>query len=243
MRDPGRFSSLSGLLALFLGACVGPALRAQEPSVPEANGNLVLIASYPASGFTMESSSAVWSYDSAWYRFSTTSSNPCFVAPVQLPSGVRIRAVAIEGCDTSPGHDVMAFLSSCPIGLSCSQVTFAESSGQPGCHNFGGGPTVDVTVDNENSSYLLRVCNFSGDDTTTFRTVKLLYQAQLSPAPATATFADVPTTHLYFRAIEALAASGITSGCGGGNFCPSQAVTRGEIAKFLTVALGLSWSP
>jgi hypothetical protein len=94
-----------------------------------------------------------------------------------------------------------------------------------------------------NHSYFLQVCNNSLDSTTKFRTVKVVYALQLSPAPATATFADVPTTHLYFRAIEALAASGITSGCGGGNFCPSQAVTRGEIAKFLTVALGLSWSP
>jgi S-layer family protein len=54
--------------------------------------------------------------------------------------------------------------------------------------------------------------------------------------------ADVPTSHLYLRAIEALAASGITGGCGDGNFCPSQAVTRGELAKFLAVALGLHWT-
>jgi len=57
----------------------------------------------------------------------------------------------------------------------------------------------------------------------------------------TPTFADVPATNLYFRAIEALAASGITSGCGGGNFCPDQPVSRGELAKFLANALGLHW--
>jgi hypothetical protein len=100
-----------------------------------------------------------------------------------------------------------------------------------------------VDVNNMNHSYFLQVCNNSSDSTTKFRTVKVVYALQLSPAPATATFSDVPTTHLYFRAIEALARSGITSGCGGGNFCPDQAVTRGELAKFLAVALGLSWSP
>ena len=51
----------------------------------------------------------------------------------------------------------------------------------------------------------------------------------------------MPTSYIYFRAIEALAASGITGGCGNGNFCPSQPVTRGEIAKFLANALGLYW--
>jgi len=53
--------------------------------------------------------------------------------------------------------------------------------------------------------------------------------------------ADVPTTHRCFRAIEALAASGITTGCGSGNFCPNQNVTRGELAKFPANALGLYW--
>jgi hypothetical protein len=53
------------------------------------------------------------------------------------------------------------------------------------------------------------------------------------------TFGDVPTNYAYFRAIEALAASGITGGCGSGNFCPNQNVTRGEMAAFLARALGL----
>jgi len=49
----------------------------------------------------------------------------------------------------------------------------------------------------------------------------------------------VPKNHPYFRAIEALASSGITGGCGAGNFCPNQNVTRGEMAAFLARALGL----
>jgi hypothetical protein len=69
----------------------------------------------------------------------------------------------------------------------------------------------------------------------------LEYKLQLSPAPGTATFGDVPTSFPYFRTIEALAASGIASGCGSGNFCPNQYVTRGEMSKFLANALGLYW--
>jgi hypothetical protein len=70
-------------------------------------------------------------------------------------------------------------------------------------------------------------------------TVTVRYRLQVSPAPATATFADVPTGHLFFQYIEALAASGITGGCGGGNYCPDNPVTRGQMAVFVAKALGL----
>jgi hypothetical protein len=42
---------------------------------------------------------------------------------------------------------------------------------------------------------------------------------------------------LHEAAINAIAAAGITQGCGGGKFCPSQLVTRGEMAGFLNLAL------
>jgi hypothetical protein len=65
------------------------------------------------------------------------------------------------------------------------------------------------------------------------------WNRQVSPAPATATFSDVPTSHPYFRFVEALVDSGISSGCGGGLYCVNNPVTRGEMAVFLAVALGL----
>lgn len=45
--------------------------------------------------------------------------------------------------------------------------------------------------------------------------------------------------HMFEGAIESLAAAGITTGCGGTRFCPDQAVTRGQMAAFLTRALRL----
>ncbi|PKN93168.1 MAG: hypothetical protein CVU44_12125 [Chloroflexi bacterium HGW-Chloroflexi-6] len=55
-----------------------------------------------------------------------------------------------------------------------------------------------------------------------------------TPPAATGTvFGDVPTTHPYAAWIEALADEGITSGCGGGNYCPDINVTRGQMAVFL----------
>jgi CSLREA domain-containing protein len=46
-------------------------------------------------------------------------------------------------------------------------------------------------------------------------------------------FHDVPADHWAFSHIETLAASGITSGCGGGNYCPNAPVTRAQMAVFL----------
>ena len=40
--------------------------------------------------------------------------------------------------------------------------------------------------------------------------------------------------------IEALYAAGITSGCAASRFCPSEAVTRGQMATFLAWALSLA---
>jgi hypothetical protein len=71
--------------------------------------------------------------------------------------------------------------------------------------------------------------------------VDIVWQRQVGPAPGTASFADVPISHAFFRAIEALASSGITQGCGGGNFCPNGNVTRGEMAALLARSLGLHW--
>ncbi|MCL4275779.1 MAG: SBBP repeat-containing protein [Anaerolineales bacterium] len=46
-------------------------------------------------------------------------------------------------------------------------------------------------------------------------------------------FNDVPTTHSAAAWIKQLAAEGITGGCGNGNYCPNQAVTRAQMAIFL----------
>jgi len=74
-----------------------------------------------------------------------------------------------------------------------------------------------------------------------FGWVEVWWHRTISPPPGTATFADVPTTHPFFQFIEAIYAAGITAGCGGGNFCPDQPITRKQEAVFLAKALGLHW--
>jgi hypothetical protein len=44
--------------------------------------------------------------------------------------------------------------------------------------------------------------------------------------------------------VSALAAEGITGGCGGGNYCPGNAVTRAQMAIFLLkTLLGSGYTP
>jgi len=56
------------------------------------------------------------------------------------------------------------------------------------------------------------------------------------PPACTGTFADVPCPSTFANWIEALAAEGITGGCGGGNFCPASPVRRDQMAVFLLKA-------
>jgi len=64
------------------------------------------------------------------------------------------------------------------------------------------------------------------------------------PACTTPVFADVPCSSPFAPWVNELAARGVTSGCGGGNYCPATAVTRDQMAVFLLVALeGSSYSP
>jgi choice-of-anchor B domain-containing protein len=62
-----------------------------------------------------------------------------------------------------------------------------------------------------------------------------------TPPPCTGIFADVPCgTDPFAPWIEELYQRGITAGCGGGNYCPFNPVTRGQMALFLVTTFGLT---
>jgi hypothetical protein len=60
------------------------------------------------------------------------------------------------------------------------------------------------------------------------------------PACTTAAFADVPCASPFAPWVQELVARGITAGCGGGLYCPTDPVTRGQMAVFLTKTFGLT---
>jgi len=59
------------------------------------------------------------------------------------------------------------------------------------------------------------------------------------PACVTATFGDVPCDSAFAPWIYELVARGITGGCGGGNYCPADPATRGQMAVFVVKTFGL----
>jgi hypothetical protein len=57
-------------------------------------------------------------------------------------------------------------------------------------------------------------------------------------------FGDVNEAGPYYRFIETLLHNEVTSGCGGGNYCPGSNVTRAQMAVFLMVSkFGASYLP
>ncbi len=59
------------------------------------------------------------------------------------------------------------------------------------------------------------------------------------PPACTGVFTDVACPSGFADWIEQLGAEGITGGCGGGNYCPDDPNTRGQMAVFLVKTFGL----
>jgi hypothetical protein len=73
-----------------------------------------------------------------------------------------------------------------------------------------------------------------------------IHGASYTPPPVgdSTGFADVPVTYPNAAWIKQLAAEGITAGCGGGNFCPKNPVSRAQMAYFLLRSkYGSSYTP
>ena len=167
-------------------------------------------------------------------------------ADVQLPAGAVITEVTIDYFDThttsNPGFALFR-VSRTGVATLFLDVTIAGSFS-------GGNNTTTVplstpeTVDNQTNNYIFTaVLDRAGIETEGFTRAAIKYRRQVSPAPAVATFSDVPTSHPFFQFVEALVASGITVGCGGGLYCVNNPITRGEMAVFLSKALGLHFAP
>ncbi|HEY7370438.1 MAG TPA: S-layer homology domain-containing protein, partial [Thermoanaerobaculia bacterium] len=62
----------------------------------------------------------------------------------------------------------------------------------------------------------------------------------LPPACVTPIFSDVPCSSPYAAWVNEIAGRGITAGCGGGAFCPTDPVSRSQMAVFLTATFGLT---
>ncbi len=179
---------------------------------------------------------------STYARFPTANSGSAFVASPHLPSGESITDVELDACDTNATDDVtMEVVSTSWDGTGATPIASVSSSGSGGCGDYEAVPVTPFTVDNNNNQVVLVVFIPDTDGSTAIAGAIVHYTLQVSPAPAMPSFGDVPTTDPGFQYIEALVSSGVTAGCGGGNYCPDATLTRRQMAVFLAKALGLQW--
>jgi hypothetical protein len=161
---------------------------------------------------------------------------------VQVPGGSVIKRLEFDYCDTNPTNHMTMSLYRCDNqGQGC--VALLSSllvSGGDGC-TYVFDNTLNETVNNFSYIYGLEVQFGATDASNLLGGAIVSYKQQVSPAPGSATFGDVPTGDPGFQYIEALVSSGITAGCGSGNYCPDATLTRRQMAVFLAKALGLHW--
>jgi uncharacterized protein YjdB len=63
--------------------------------------------------------------------------------------------------------------------------------------------------------------------------IRSIFGGDNFPYPSAQIFNDVPPSSFGYQWIQELSALGITSGCGGGSFCPDDPITREQMAVFI----------
>jgi S-layer homology domain len=162
-----------------------------------------------------------------------------YYAPLNIPEGVVIDFIGFNTTTDTDGALRVELLKRNNVGVLEELTGFFVPA--HGWETDWAGP-LDIPVPaNVDQEFALRVEQFGHPNPQFFAYVEVWWRRTVSPAPLAATFNDVPTGHPFFQFVEALYDSGITAGCGGGNYCPDNPVTRGQMAVFFAKALGLHW--
>ncbi len=128
-----------------------------------------------------------------------------------------------------------------------SQQAYVKSSNSEADDNFGiavaiDGNTLASGAIGEDSN----ATGVDGDETNNSLSTHSLSGAAYIYSISTAIpiFADVPISYWANEYVERLASAGITGGCGNGIYCPSDSVTRAQMAVFLLKGIhGSSYTP
>jgi hypothetical protein len=215
----------------------------------QAYGPLSQLKIIPASAFRARSTSDGFTSNGAVLT-PTVDNFTRFVAPVELPNGAVLDQAVIFITNGDPFNGITANLMTYGFGTSTATTCGPDVVWTGSLPLFSGVSRLSLTG---SAQYLLPK-SFCGQEEsfltyylevtlpstlTSLSGAVLVWRRVMTAPPVGASFNDVPEGHPFFRAIEALAASGITSGCGSNNFCPNDVVTRDQMAKFLATALGL----
>lgn len=161
---------------------------------------------------------------------------------LDLPAGAVIDYVGVNTATTVDAAMGVTLHFRDHLGGSAQLASFSL----PGHAGFGtdynDGALGILVPDNHDRVFIVDVEVAPGLESQGFGFVEIWWRRIVSDPPSTPTFLDVPNGHPFYQFVEALGASGITVGCGGGRYCPNAPLTRGEMAVFLSKALGLHWA-
>ena len=235
-------------LAPLYGAGPAAAYPPGRTSAPEDFGSGLTITSYSFvalrpfdSSFGYTTGAGTTTGFGVWpTSYSSLPLGTVFAANVDLPEGVVIDFARVNVCNASGGDPGLIFGLTGDSGNIGSAVSVGAVGG---CIWYSTAPLAYATGAKIGHYRNLYVNWGSGatNGSVVIEGAEIGWHRAVSPAPATPTFGDVPDNHPFYQHIEALAASGITGGCGSGNYCPNNSVTRGQMAVFLSKALGLYW--
>ncbi|HTY40275.1 MAG TPA: S-layer homology domain-containing protein [Thermoanaerobaculia bacterium] len=163
-----------------------------------------------------------------------------FYSNVDVPAGAVIDYIGLESYSTCAGVAGVE-LWEVTHGFTSGIATFSSTS-HGYATDYNASPIGYLNVQNNGKALVAQVeLSSACANYPAFTWVEIWWRRTVSTAPGSPTFNDVPANDPAFQFIEALAASGVTGGCGGGNYCPDNPVTRRQMAVFLAKALGLHW--
>ena len=239
-----------------VGACLlAASLLVSGTALAQSYGLGEQTLTVPAAAFHPEQfTNTTGGHDNDGYFYSGGVGISAFVAPIDLPAGAEITGVCLDTFQAAEGDGVRSSLEAIELpgpGEEAFVLTIpgsfltVEAPPSGYAHTCNTDPvsyTFRESADlGHGVRHLAHRLHVSMDAGTGLGAMRIQWRRQVSPAPGSPTFADVPASDGAFAFVEALVASGVTAGCGNSNYCPDAPLTRRQMAVFLSKALGLHW--
>jgi hypothetical protein len=240
----------------FLGASL-TATVLSATAAAQSYGTADQVLSVDASAFLGQD--VVGGFTNEGYLYASGGADLQLYAPLVLPDGAEITQICLYALNENPANVVDLDVQAVKLvsGGQAPAVVDVPGTLLVADFHFGFGTvctdpisyvfheTADIDGDGMPDAAAHRLWAYIpyGDPIGSFGLggARITWHRQVSDPPAAATFPDVPTDHPFFQFVEALYAAGITAGYGNGNFGVNDPITRGQMAVFLSKALGLYW--
>jgi hypothetical protein len=224
-----------------------------KPLDPRGSGLTRSLTFIPATKFVPRyTSDGALVYDSFnFWNSSIASGRGAYQTILDLEPGLKVDWVSCLVDDASATNDVTGYLYEYKTGYTTlvGTITLLDSASTAGSsgkqwlpiYQATGAGFVTALQDYPNYSPINYTLMLMVANDTSLNGCNVWWTRQIAPAPATASFTDVPPSHWAFQYVEALKSSKITTGATPTTFNPNGTVSRAEMAVFLARGLGLSY--